>query len=61
MSFLEENGIMVVNDWSPHSPDLNVIEDVWMMLGDKQEGMAFTNLNDLWSFSEKEFFSVPDS
>ena len=47
MSFLEENGIMVVNDWTPHSPDLNVIENVWKMLGDMREGKEFTNLNDL--------------
>ena len=50
MSFLEENGIMVVNDWQPHSFDLNVIENVWKMLGDKREGKEFMNLNDLWSF-----------
>ena len=52
---------MVVNDWPPHSPDLEVIENVWKMLGDKQEGEEFTNLNDLWSFLEKEFYSIPDS
>ena len=61
MSFLEENGIMVLNDWPPHSPDLKVIENVWKVLGDKQEGEEFTNLNDLWSFLEKEFYSIPDN
>ena len=57
VSFLEENGIMVVNDWPPHSPDVNVIESVWKLLGDKQEGKEFTNLNDL----KKEFYSILDS
>ena len=59
--FLEENGIMVVNDWPPHSPDLNVFEKVWKMLGDKREGKEFTNLNDLWSFLEKELYPISDS
>ena len=61
MSFLEENGIIVVNDWPPHSPDLSIIENVWKMLGDKRRAKKFTNLNDLRSFSEKEFYSIPES
>ena len=52
MSFLKENGIMVVNDWPLHSLDLNVIENVWKMLSNKREGKKFTSLNDLWSFLE---------
>ena len=52
---------MVADDWPPHSPNLNVIENVWKMLGDKHEGTEFTNFNDLWSFSENEFYSIPDS
>ena len=60
MSFLEENDIMLVlvNDWPPHLPDLNVIENVSNMLGDKREGKEFTHLNALWSFSEKQFYLI---
>ena len=61
MSFLGENGIMVVNDWAPHPSDLNVIENVWKMLSDKREGKEFSNSNNLWSSSGKEFHSIPDS
>ena len=61
MSFLEESGIMVVIDWPPHSPDMNVIENVLKMLSDNREGKEFTNLNDVWSFLEKNFYSILDS
>ena len=60
MSSLEENGITVVNDWPSHSPDMNVIEDLWNMLSDKWNGKEFTNSND-WSFLEKELHSIPES
>ena len=43
MDFLPNNGMMIVNNWPALPPDLNMIEDMWKMVGDRVEGQSFEN------------------
>ena len=46
-SFLEEEGI-AVKKWSPQSPDMNPIENVWKIIGQKALNINPQNIDDLW-------------
>ena len=51
LSFLEEKGIAVMK-WLPQSPDMNTLENIWKIIGDKAQNRDPQN-DDLWSFSER--------
>ena len=48
MDFLHNDGIMNITNWPALSPDLNVIENMWKMVGDRVEGQSFENSYRLW-------------
>ena len=57
LSFLEEEGIAVMK-WPPQSPDMNPIENVWKIIGEKAQNRNPQNIDDLWGFLKEEWESI---
>ena len=57
LSFLQEEGIAVMK-WSPQSPDMNPIENVWKIIGEKAQNRNPQNIDDLWGFLKEEWESI---
>ena len=56
---LKKLGVRLVRNWPAHSPDLNVIENVWSMLGDAMEKHHATTEAGLWRVLEAAWRSIP--
>ena len=54
LSFLEE----AVMKWPPQSPDMNPIENVWKIIGEKAQNRNPQNIDDLWGFLKEEWESI---
>ena len=57
LSFLEVEGIAVMK-WPPQSTDMNPIENVWKIMGEKAQNRNPQNINDLWGFLKEEWESI---
>ena len=57
LSFLEEEGIAVMK-WPPQSPDMNPIENVFKIIGEKAQNRNPQNIDDLWGFLKEEWKSI---
>ena len=56
----EETGILQRMQWSPQSPDLNIIEGVWDYLDEeKVQKRMPTNLDHLWNVFEEAWNIIP--
>ena len=53
-SFFEEENLSVM-DWPPQSPDLNPIENIWKLIGDRAQARNPQNTEDLWSLLQEEW------
>ncbi|EIE88584.1 hypothetical protein RO3G_13295 [Rhizopus delemar RA 99-880] len=62
-NWLSDNGISVLKDWPPQSPDLNPIEHVWRQLKSKLSQYDTTprSIDDLWKRIDKEWNSFTES
>ena len=53
LSFLEEEGIAVLK-WPPQSQNMNPVENIWKIIGEKAQNRNPQNIDDLWSFMKEE-------
>ena len=51
LSFLKEEGIYVM--WPPQSPDMNPIENVWKIMGEKAQNRNPEDIDDLWGLRKE--------
>ena len=52
-SFLEEEGVAAMK-WPPQSPDINPLENVWKIIGEKAQNRNPQNNDDLCGFLKEE-------
>ena len=57
LSFLEEEGISVIKI-PPQSPDMNPIENIWKIMGEKAHNINPQNIEDLSGFLKEEWESI---
>ena len=57
LSFLEEEGIAVMK-WPPQSSDMNPIENVRKIIGEKAQKRNPHNIDDLWGSLKEEWESI---
>ena len=55
--FLEEEEIPVMK-WPPQSPDMNLLENVWKIIGEKTQNRNPQNIDDLWGFLKEGWKSI---
>ena len=55
-----ENGVDVLENWPPNSPDLNIIENLWSILKGRIAKRHPKTLEDLETFALEEFYAIPD-
>ena len=56
-SFLQEEGVDIL-DWPAQSPDMNPIENVWKVLGERTMKSNPKNTNDLWTTLQAEWAKI---
>lgn len=57
-SWYQNNGVVKIPDFPPNSPDLNIMENVWKLLGDKVAARSATNLDELWTALQEEWSNL---
>ena len=57
MSYLSEKDFEIM-DWPPQSPDLNPVENLWKILGEKVMERNPTNTEDLWVKLQEEWSKI---
>ena len=60
MGFLQQENITVM-DWPAQSPDLNPIENVWKMIGERAISRNPKNADELWDFLLNEWTNITPS
>ncbi|CAB5292465.1 unnamed protein product [Rhizophagus irregularis] len=55
-----KNNIPEVIDWPSNSPDLNPIENLWVIVKGNMERQMPKNLNELERFMEKKWSVIPE-
>ena len=58
LCFLEEEGIDVMK-CPPQSPDMNPLENIRKIIGEKAKDRNPQNIDDLWGFLKEERESIP--
>ena len=54
-----ENGLEILENWPPNSPDINLIENVWSLLKKRVFRRHPKNIEELWAFCQEEFERIP--
>lgn len=60
MNFLERQGITVLSDWPPQSPDISIIENCWSLLKARITKRNARTPDELWEFIEEEWYGIPN-
>ncbi len=56
-----ENGVQVLENWPPNSPDLNIIENLWSIMKTNVGKRHPKNVEELERVVLEEFFLIPNS
>lgn len=56
---LEEDGVLRTMVWPPQSPDMNIIEHVWVHLDQKRAERSPKNIRELWTVLQEEWQNIP--
>lgn len=59
-AFFEEENLSFM-DWPPQSPDLNPIENIWKIIGDKAHARNPQNTEELWRILQEEWGALTTS
>ena len=57
MGYFKEKYISLLY-WPPQSPDLNPIENVWKIIGERSMAQNPKNLEELWNILQKEWMNM---
>ena len=58
-TWFSENGLEILENWPPNSPDINIIENVWSLLKKRVFQRHPKNIEELWAFCQEEFGRIP--
>ena len=58
-TWFSENGLEILENWPPNSPDINIIEIVWSLLKKRGFQRHPENIEELWAFCQEEFERIP--
>ena len=58
-TWFSENGLEILENWPPNSPDINIIKNVWSLLKKRVFQRHPKNIEELWAFRQEEFERIP--
>ena len=58
-TWFSENGLEILKNRPPNSPDINIIENVWSLLKKRVFQRHPENIEELWAFCQEEFERIP--
>ena len=58
-TWFSENGLEILKNWPPNSPDISIIENVWSLLKKRVFQRHPNNIEELWAFCPEEFKRRP--
>lgn len=61
MAYLSDNGVNVITNWPPYSPDLNVIENVWSLMSRAVSNRGPWGVEELEQFVQEEWEKISDA
>ncbi len=60
LNFMEENAVLLMPMWPSCSPDLNLIENVWIYLKQNVGEHTIHTVEELWVILQEEFYKIPN-
>ena len=60
-NFFWENGITILENWPPQSPDINIIENMWSILKKNVHKRRPETVDELWTIAQEEFHKIPQT
>ena len=61
INYLEKKHVMLLSDWPPQSPDINIIENLWYILKKNVSCRHITDANNLWTVAKDEWDQISDN
>ena len=58
-TWFAENGLKILENWPPNSPDINIIEKVRILRKKRVFQRHPKNIEKLWAFCQEEFERIP--
>ena len=58
-TWFSENGLEILENWPPNSPDINIMENVWSLLKKSVFQRHPKNIEELWAFCQEELERIP--
>ena len=54
-TWFSENGLEILKNWPPNSPDISIIENVWSLPKKRVFQRHPNNFEEIWAFCPEEF------